>query len=268
MSSIESDIRSLEIASSEDELASTNREVWKHLGIKQTDTAVFFPAPNALVPIMFARFMNKRKVTFVDTNEISVSTLIKLSAQMRLSNVSVKLANSQGKFPVSDNGYDVAFSDWGLSYFVSQTNKASDAETIAKELVRTVKTGGRVAAIEDNGAPVMFPCPPDIVSIRTKIDLPRSERLLMGRRLYSLYKSNNLKNVSLFAFSKFLPGDEEQKMNAELSRRIAAIESFKENSALGVSVQEIEKYKGWLKSQIGNKSFLIQFNSILAVGEK
>ena len=103
------------------------------LGIKQGDTALFFPAPNALVPLMFAKFMNKRKVTFVDTNEISVSTLIKLAAQMKLSNTTVKLTSPQGKFPVPDNMFDLSFSDWGLSSFSSRSAKSNDAEVISRE---------------------------------------------------------------------------------------------------------------------------------------
>jgi hypothetical protein len=264
--SIDSDMRNLEISSNEEEISDSNREVWKNLGLKQADTALFFPVPNALVPITFARFMNKRKVTFADINEICVSTLIKLSAQLKLSNVTVKLANLQGKIPVADSTYDVVFSDWGLSYFVTQSNKTTDVDLIAKEFARTVKSGGKLAAIEDNGAPVMYPCPSDIIAIRGKLESPRSERLVMGRRLYGIFKANNLRNILLKGFSKFLTGNEEAKMNAELSRRIVSLDGQRESS--GASTQEIEKYKSWLKSQIGNKSFLIQFNSILAVGEK
>ena len=170
----DSEVRNFEIASDEDELSESNRHVWKLLGIKQGDTALFFPAPNALVPLMFARFMNKRKVTFVDTNEISVSTLIKLAAQMKLSNITVKLGSPQGKFPVPDNMFDLSFSDWGLSYFSSRTSKSNDAEVIARELVRVVKSGGKVACLEENGTPVMYPCPPEILAIRSKSNPPES----------------------------------------------------------------------------------------------
>ncbi len=264
---MDSEVRSFEIASEEDELLKSNREIWKTLGIKQGNTALFFPAPNALIPIMFAKYMNKRKVTFVDTNEIGVSTLIKLAAQMKLSNVTVKLASIQGKFPVMDNAFDISFSDWGFSYFVSQTNRPNEAEIIAKEFTRVTKVGGKIAAIEENGAPVMYPCPPEILSIRSKIESPRLDRLIMGRRVYGLFKANNLKNIVLRAYSNFLTGDQAEKMKAELTRRIAALDSQGE-SASGVSQQELERYATWLRSQIGNRSFLIQFNSILTVAEK
>lgn len=265
----DSDVRNFEIASDEDELTKSNRQVWKLLGIKQDETALFFPAPNALVPLMFARFMNKRKVTFVDTNEISVSTMIKLSAQMKLSNVTVKLANPQGKFPIPDNMYDLSYSDWGLSYFSSRAGKSNDSETLAKELVRVVKSGGKVAALEENGAPVMYPCPSEILAIRSKIDSTRADRLIMGRRVYSLFKSNNLKKIGMYGFSNFLTGEMQEKMGAELRRKINNLESTRDIlSSLGVSPQEIDKYSAWLKSQIGNQSFLIQFNSILTIGEK
>ncbi|MGI0090188.1 MAG: class I SAM-dependent methyltransferase [Nitrososphaerales archaeon] len=267
---VDSEVRNLEIASDEDELSESNRAIWKLLGIKQSDTALFFPAPNALVPIMFARFMNKRRVTFVDTNDISVSTLIKLAAQMKLSNVTVKLASSQGKFPLADGAFDLSFSDWGLSYFASQPNKpTNDAETLAKELARVTKVGGKIAALEENGAPVMYPCPMEILVIRTKIDAPRADRLIMGRRIYGLFKANNIKRIRMRGFSSFLTGDRQDKMNAELKRRIESLENSAEGLAtLGVLPQELDKYKAWLKSQIGNASFLIQFNSILTVGEK
>ncbi len=262
----DSDLRNFEIASDEDELSDSNRQVWKLLGIKQGDTALFFPAPNALVPLMFARFMNKRKVTFVDTNEICVSTLIKLAAQMRLSNVTVKLAASNGKFPLPDNSFDLSISDWGLSYF---TSPSTNVETLTKELVRVVKQGGKVGALEENGAPVMYPCPPEILAIRSKIESPRAERLIMGRRVYGLFKANNLKNVTMRGFSNFLPGERQEKMNAELKRRVVTLDAARDiMTTLGVSPQEIDKYISWLKSQIGNQSFLIQFNSILTIGEK
>ena len=266
----DSDIRSFELASSENELLDSNREIWKSIGIKQTDSALFFPAPNALVPIMFARFMNRRKVTFVDTNEISVSTLIKLAAQMKLSNVTVKLASSMGKIPVPDASFDIVFSDLGLSYFMSQSGRSGDAESLAKELVRVARPGGKVSAIEENGAQVMYPCPQEILSIRSKIEAPRGERLIMGRRLYGLFKSNGLKSIILRGYSNFLTGEDELKMNSELNRRITALDSTSSSSPKegGASPQEIEKYRTWLRSQIGNKSFLIQFNSIFCVGMK
>lgn len=266
---IDSDVRSFELSSDEDELSKSNREIWKSLGIKQGDTALFFPAPNALVPIMFAKFMNKRKVTFVDTNEISVNTMIRLSAQLRLSNVTVKLATMQSKFPLTDDAFDLAFSDWGFSYFLSQTAKPNDADLLAKEFIRVTKVGGKIAALEENGAPVMYPCPPEILAIRSKIESPRLERLVMGRRVYGIFKSNNLKNVILRAYSSFLTGDQEEKMRAELNRRIAGLNPLHENAvSSGASQQELDKYASWLKSQIGNKLFLIQFNSILTIGEK
>lgn len=266
---IDSEVRNFEIASEEDELLQSNREIWKSLGIRQGDTALVFPTPNALIPIMFARFMNRRKVTFVDTNEICVSTLIKLAAQMKLSNVTVKLASMQGKFPLTDGAFDVAFSDWGFSHFVSQTNRTNDVELIAKEFIRVTKVGGKIAALEENGAPVMYPCPSDIVAIRSKIESPRLDRLVMGRRVYSLFKTNNLKDIILRAYSNFLTGDQEDKMKAELNRRISGLSVLYENlGASAVSQQELDRYSSWLKSQIGNRLFLIQFNSILTIGEK
>lgn len=266
---IDSEVRSLEIASKEDELLESNRAIWKTLGIKQGDTALFFPAPNALVPIMFARFMNKRKVTFVDTNEISVSTLIKLAAQLRLSNVTVKLATSTGKLPLSDNAFDMVYSDWGLAYFLSETGRSNGVEALTKELVRIVKPGGKLASLEDNGAPVMYPCPPEILAIRSKIEAPRAERLIMGRKIYALFKANNLKHIQLRAFSNFLTGEQRDRMNAELSRRLTSLDSSRESLAsLGIAQLELDRYRSWLKSQMNNESFLLQFNSILSVGEK
>ena len=218
---------------------------------------------------MFARFMNKRKVTFVDTNEISVSTLIKLSAQLKLSNVIVKLASPSGKLPLADSAFDIVYSDWGLSHYLSESSRPGDAEALVKELVRVTKTGGKLAALEDNGAPVMYPCPTEILAIRSKIEAPRSERLIMGRKLYSIFRANNLQNIQLRAFANFLTGNDKEKMSAELKRRIATLDMAKESlSFSGVNPQEMEKYKAWLKSQIANESFLMQFNSILAIGEK
>jgi ubiquinone/menaquinone biosynthesis C-methylase UbiE len=265
----DSEVRNFEISSDEEELSESNRRIWRLLGIRQGDSALFFPAPNALIPIMFAKFMNKRKVTFVDTNEISVSTLIKLAAQMKLSNVTVKLASPQGKFPVPDAMFDLAFSDWGLSYFSATSPKQNEPETLTKELVRATKQGGKVACLEENGAPVMYPCPPEILSIRSKIESPRSERFVMGRRVYSLFKASNLKKISLYGFSDFLTGEKQERMRAELSRKISALETGREGAgAVGVSPQEMERYSSWLRSQMGNQSFLMQFNSILSVGEK
>jgi ubiquinone/menaquinone biosynthesis C-methylase UbiE len=264
---IESEIRSMEIASTEDELLQSNRNVWKELGLRSGDTVLFFPAPNALVPIMFARFMNKRKATFIDTNEISVSTLIKLSAQMKLTNVTVKLASLSGKLPVADGAFDVAYSDRGLSYFVSDADRSNDAQVLAKELMRVVRSGGKVAALEDNGAPVIFPCPPEVLSIRSKIEAPKTDRLIMGRKAYSLFKACGLKRIELRSFSSFIKGEEKQKMETELKRRISNLDQMKDGAS-GVNAQELEKYKAWLKTQLSNDSLLIQFNSILTFGEK
>lgn len=267
--SVDSETRSLEIASKEDELLESNRAIWKTLGIGQGSNALFFPAPNALVPIMFARFMNKRKVTFVDTNEIGVSTLIKLSAQLKLSNVTVKLASANGKLPLTDNSFDIAYSDWGLSHFVSVSGRNGDAEIILKELVRVIKPGGKLAALEDNGAAVMYPCPPDILSIRSKIEAPRAERLVMGRKLYSFFKASSLKHIQLRAFANFLTGDDRERMDAEIRRRISYLEAARDaRNISGLSPQEFEKYRAWLRSQLSNGSFMMQFNSILAIGEK
>ena len=266
---VEPDARRFELTSESDELEEWNREIWKSLRLRQGSNALFFPAPNALAPLSFARFMNRRKVTFVDMSEISVSTLIKLSAQMRLTNVTVKLASTNGKIPVADSSFDVAYSDWGLSYFASVTGKASDAETITKELVRVLKSGGTIGAIEENGAPVMFPCPPDIQLIRTKVDSPRADKMIMGRRLFSLFSGAGVKKISLKGYSSFLTGQEDQRMGEELSRRIASLETLRNGSnSSGITPQDIEKYRSWLKSQMGNKTFLMQFNSILALGEK
>lgn len=265
----DSEVRNFEIASVDNELAESSKMIWKLLGIKQGDTALFFPTPNALIPIMFAKLMNRRKVTFVDTNEISVSTLLKLSAQMKLSNVTVKLASPLGRLPVLDSLFDVAFSDWGLSYFAGTAKEPSDAETLAKELVRVTRPGGKVACIEENGAPVMYPCPPEIMSIRSKIESPRVDRLTMGRRVYGFFKASNLKKIQLHGFSDFLTGERQERMKAEIHRRISNLESLNDTTtALGVSAQEVDKYAAWLRSQIGNQSFLIQLNSILTIGEK
>jgi ubiquinone/menaquinone biosynthesis C-methylase UbiE len=179
------------------------------------------------------------------------------------------LASSQGKIPVPDNLFDFSYSDWGLSYFSTHAFKSSDSEVLAKELVRVVKSGGKVAALEENGAPVMYPCPAEILAIRSKVDSARADRLIMGRRVYSLFKSNSLKKLTMRGFSNFLTGEMTEKMNAELNRRINALESTRDTVAsFGVSQQEIDRYASWLKSQIGNQSFLIQFNSILTIGEK
>jgi len=266
------EVRNLEITSQKKDLVDPNREIWQSLGIKQTDTALFFPTPNVLVPIAFAKFMNKRKVTFVDSNEINVSTLISLAAEFRLSNVTVKLASPSGKFPVADGAVDIIFSDWGYSNFPNDSHSgfSAESEALTKELLRIVKPEGKVAALDENGAPVMFPCPPDIQSIRAKIDSPRADKLTVGRRIYGLFKSNGFKNIKLIGYSRFLTKDDEEKLSAELNRRILALDSLREQyvKSGGLTPQEIDKYKLWLKSQISNDSFIIQFNSILTVGQK
>lgn len=264
-----SEVREFEIASTDDELYGSNRKIWRMLGIKKGDSAIFFPVPNALIPVMFAKFMNKRKVTFVDTNEINVSTLLKLSAQMKLSNVTVKLASSLGRFPVLDSIFDLAFSDWGLSHFAGTSQRVGDPEALAKELVRVTKPGGKIACIEENGAPVMFPCPPEIMSIRSKIESPRADRLIMGRKVYGFFKANNLKKIELHGFSDFLTGERQDHMRAEINRVLSNLENNRNSiTGSGVSSQEIDKYGSWLKSQLGNESFLIQLNSILTIGTK
>jgi predicted polyphosphate/ATP-dependent NAD kinase len=91
----------------------------------------------------------------------------------------------------------------------------------------------------------------------------------MGLRVYSLFKSNNVKKISMYGFSNFLTGEKQDKMSAELKRKINSLESSRDIiTALGVSNQEMDRYAAWLKSQVGNQSFLIQFNSILTIGEK
>ncbi len=264
---IDADLRNFEIVTQKGDLLDSNRQIWQSLGIKQSDCALFFPAPNALVPLKFARYMNKRKVTFVDTNEINVSTLISLAAELKLSNITVKLATPSGKFPIADSTFDLAYSDLGFSSFYS--DHRVDIDSLTKELVRVVKNGSKIAALDENGAPVMYPCPPDIQLIRAKIDSPRADRLIMGRRIYSAFKANGLKNIRLTGYSRFLTSDEEDKMQAEIARRISAL-GFAGNgqSKPNASTQEIEKYKAWLNSQMNSDSFLIQFNLILAVGEK
>ncbi|MHB8568023.1 MAG: class I SAM-dependent methyltransferase [Nitrososphaerales archaeon] len=266
---IDSEVRNFEISSKKDELSESNRQIWKSLGISHTDNAIFFPAPNALVPLMFAKFMNKRKVTFVDTNEINVSTLIKLAAEMKLTNVTVKLGTVAGKFPIADSSFDLVYSDWGLSSFVPFGVKGVDAEAIVRELVRILKPGGKLAALEENGAPVMYPCPPEILSIRSKMDSHRAERLVMGRRVFGFFKGSKLRNIRLEGYSNFVSSDDKERIRDELGRRITAIESSADiYNSLGISLQELEKYKSWLRAQITSEPFLIQFNSILTVGEK
>lgn len=262
-------MRNFEIASIDDELVESSKKIWKLLGIKQGDTTLFFPTPNALIPIMFAKFMNRRKVTFVDTNEICVSTLLKLAAKMKLSNVTVKLASPLGRLPVLDSMFDIAFSDWGLSYFAGTVQRANDAEVLVKELFRVTKPGGKIACIEENGAPVMYPCPQEIMAIRSKIESPRADRLIMGRKIYGFFKAINLKKIQLFGFSDFLTGERQERMRAEINRRISNLDSTREvMMAQGVSAQDVDKYSAWLRSQIGNQSFLIQLNSIFTIGEK
>lgn len=264
---IDADLRNFEITTQKGELLDSNRQIWQGLGIKQSDCALFFPAPNALVPLKFARYMNKRKVTFVDTNDINVSTLISLAAQFKLSNVTVKLASPQGKFPIADSAFDIAYSDLGFSSLYS--DHRVDIASLTKELVRVVKPGGKIASLDENGAPVMYPCPPEIQMIRAKLDAPRADKLIMGRRIYGAFKSNGLKNIKMTGHSRFLTSDDEEKMQAEIARRVSALE-FAANGQPkpGATAQEIEKYKVWLNSQLGSDSFMIQFNLILGVAEK
>ncbi|MGI0085717.1 MAG: methyltransferase domain-containing protein [Nitrososphaerales archaeon] len=264
---IDADLRNFEITTQKGELLDSNRQIWQGLGIKQSDCALFFPAPNALVPLRFARYMNKRKVTFVDTNEINVSTLISLAAQLKLSNATVKLASPAGKFPLADSAFDIAYSDLGFSSLYSEIR--IDIDSLTKELVRVVKPGGKIASLDENGAPVMYPCPPEIQMIRAKLDAPRADKLIMGRRIYGAFKSNGLKNIRMSGHSRFLTSDDGEKMQVEIARKISALE-FAGNGVAkhGASVQEIEKYKAWLNSQMDSESFMIQFNLILGVGEK
>ncbi|MDH2900137.1 MAG: methyltransferase domain-containing protein [archaeon] len=267
---IDAELRNFEITTKGGEMLESNKQIWQSIGFKQTDNALFFPAPNALVPLRFAKFMNKRKVTFVDTNDINVGTLISLAADLKLSNVTVKLASPNGKFPISDSAFDVVYSDLGFSSFLQ--DHRIDIDALTKELVRILKPGGKLAALDENGAPVMYPCPPEIQSIRAKIDAPRADKLVMGRRIYSVFKTNGLKNTKLTGYSRFVTGDDRELMESELARRIASMDSYNfegQSSMKGTVVpQEAEKYKAWLKSQMSNDSFLIQFNQILAVGEK
>jgi|GEM_PF-1778099 SAM-dependent methyltransferase len=265
------DIRHLEITSQKKDLVEPNKEIWTDLGIKQSDNVLFFPTPNVLVPIAFAKFMNKRKVTFVDASEINVSTLISLAADMRLSNVTVKLATPTGKFPIADSTFDLVFSDWGYSHFIQDSTPSTgiEPEALTKELLRILKPEGRIAALDENGPPIMFPCPPEIQSIRNKIDLARLEKYTMGRRIYGLLKSNGLKNIRLKGYSRFVTRDDGEKFTAELNRRIQHLDLQKDSLVKsGLTPQEIEKYKQWLKIQAGNDSFIVQFNSILTVGQK
>jgi len=267
---IDSEVRSYEISSKDDKLLESNREIWKALNLGQTDNALFFPAPNALVPLKFAKFMNKRRVTFLDANEINVSTLIKLAAQEKLSNITVKLATNSARFPLSDNSFDLVYSDWGLSSsFEPQGSKVGYSENLVHELVRVLKPAGKIAALEENGAPVMYPCPPEIVRIRTKMDSQRADRLIMGRRVFGFFKSCKLTGINLKGYSHFLTSDDRERMNDELNRRIQLVESSSQfYSGIGVTAQEQEKYKSWLKSQLSNEPFFIQFNSILTIAEK
>jgi ubiquinone/menaquinone biosynthesis C-methylase UbiE len=267
---IDAELRNFEITNKAGAMLDSNRQIWQSLGIKQTENALFFPAPNALVPLRFAKFMNKRKVTFVDTNDVNVGTLISLAADLKLSNVTVKLASPKGKFPISDGSHDVVYSDLGFSTFL-QDHKV-DIDVLTKELIRILKPGGKLAALDENGAPVMYPCPVEIQTIKTKIDAPRADKLVMGRRIYGTFKSNGLKNIKLFGYSRFVTSDDQELLRSELSRRIALLdlqEHSPQSSSKGiVSPQESEKYKAWLKSQMSNDSFMIQFNTILAVAEK
>jgi len=266
----DAELRNFEITTKGGELLESNKQIWQSLGIKQTDNALFFPTPNALVPIRFAKFMNKRKVTFVDTNEINVSTLFSLATELKLTNVTVKLANPNGKFPIPDSSFDLVYSDLGFSNFL-QDHKI-DLDPLTKELVRILKPEGKIAALDENGAPVMYPCPSEIQAIRAKLDGPRSDRLTMGRRIYGIYKANGLKNIQLIGYSRFVTSDDGELMQAELSRRISALDSqnYESHPAMKgtITSQEIEKYKSWLKTQMASNSFMIQFNTILAVATK
>jgi ubiquinone/menaquinone biosynthesis C-methylase UbiE len=247
----------------------SNKQIWQSLGIKQTDNALFFPAPNALIPLRFAKFMNKRKVTFVDTSDINVSKLISLAVDLKLSNVTVKLANPGGKFPLGDSAFEIIYSDLGFSTF-SQELKI-DIDALTKELVRILKPGGKLAALDENGAPVMYPCPPEIQAIRTKLDASRADKLIMGRRIFGALKANGLKNTKLVGYSRFVTSDDRELLKTELQRRIANLDFHNSDSQISKSSttpQEIEKYRAWLKSQVSSESFLIQFNTILAMGEK
>jgi ubiquinone/menaquinone biosynthesis C-methylase UbiE len=262
---IDAELRNFEITTPKGDLLDSNRQIWQSLGIKQTDSAVFFPVPNALIPLKFAKFMNKRKVTFVDTSEINVSTLISLAAQLKLSNATVKLASKSGKFPIADSAFDLAYSDLGFSSLFSE--QRIEIDTLTKELARVVKSGGKIAALDENGAPVMYPCPPEIQMIRAKLDAPRAEGLIMGRKIYRSFKSAGLRNIRLAGYSRFLTSDDSEKMKSEIARRISAIDVFGSQRP-GATPQEVERYKSWLSSQTKSDSFLIQFNLIFAVGEK
>jgi SAM-dependent methyltransferase len=263
------DIRNLEITSERKNLVEPNVEIWEDLGIKQTDSVLFFPTPNVLIPIAFAKFMKKRKVTFVDSSEINVSTLIALAADLRLPNVTVKLASPNGKFPIEDSAFDLIFSDWGYSHFAQENRSAAaiEPEALTKELVRILKSGGRIASLDENGPPVMFPCPPEVTTIKAKLDALKGEKYAVGRRIYALFKSSGLKNVRLKGYSRFLTRDEGERLNGEIGRRIHALDSFRDPKS-GVVQQEIDRYKQWLRAQLSNDSFVIQFNSLLTIGEK
>jgi ubiquinone/menaquinone biosynthesis C-methylase UbiE len=267
---IDAELRNFEITTKGGELLDSNRHIWQSLGIKQTDNALFFPTPNALVPLRFAKFMNKRKVTFVDTNEVNVGTLLSLASELKLSNVTVKLAGPNGKFPIPDSSFDLVYSDLGFSTFLQ--DHRIDLDPLTKELVRIVKPEGKIASLDENGTPVMYPCPSEIQAIRAKLDAPRSDRLIMGRRIYGTYKANGLKNIQLIGYSRFVTSDDGELMQAELTRKIAALDSQNHESTSGnkamITPQEIEKYKSWLKLQMGSNSFMIQFNTILAVATK
>jgi SAM-dependent methyltransferase len=266
---IDSEVRNFEITTKNGNILEANKQIWQSLGIKQTDNALFFPAPNALVPLKFAKFMNRRKVTFVDSNDINVSTLISLAVALKLSNVTVKLANPNGKFPIADSVFEIIYSDLGFSSFCQEYK--IDVETLTKELLRVLKPHGKLAALDENGAPVMYPCPPEIQAIRSKLDAPRSDKLIMGRRIYGAFKACGLRNPKLIGYSRFVTSDDHELMEAELLRRIANLDPHSSETQLSkasVPTAELDKYRGWLKSQISNDSFLIQFNTILAVGEK
>jgi SAM-dependent methyltransferase len=264
------DIRNLEITSQHKDLVEPNVEIWEDLGIKQSDGVLFFPTPNVLVPIAFAKFMKKRKVTFADASEINVSTLISLAADLRLSNVTVKLVARSGKFPLPDDSFDKIFSDWGYSA-LSQAGLAIDPNALTKELVRMLKPGGTLAALDENGPPIMFPCPPEVLAVKAKVDALRADRYGSGRRVYALFKSNGLKNVRLRGYSRFLTKDEAgESLVAEITRRIQALDALRDSSSSRptLNAQELEKYRQWLKAQALSDTFVMQFNSILTTGQK
>ena len=78
-----------------------------------------------------------------------------------------------------------------------------------------------------------------------------------------------MKNIKLKGYSHFLTSDDRERMKDEINRRIMLVDSSSQfYSGIGVTAQDQETYKSWLKSQINNESYFIQFNSILTVAEK